>query len=42
MQEQNFRPNYNINYRRGQVILVDFGYRIGSELGVRIMLLFWT
>ena len=33
MQEQNFRPNYNINYRRGQVILVDFGYRIGSELG---------
>ena len=28
-----FRPNYNINYRRGQVILVDFGYRIGSELG---------
>lgn len=32
MNEQNFRPNYNINYRRGQVILVDFGYRIGSEL----------
>ena len=33
MQEQSFRPNYNINYRRGQLILVDFGYRIGSELG---------
>lgn len=33
MQEQNFRPNYNINYRRGQVIFVDFGYRIDSELG---------
>ncbi len=33
LNEQSFRPNYNINYRRGQVILVDFGYRIGSELG---------
>lgn len=33
VQEQSFLPNYNINYRRGQLILVDFGYRIGSELG---------
>ena len=33
LNEQSFRPNYNINYQRGQLILVDFGYRIGSELG---------
>lgn len=31
--EDKFNPAYNIKYRRGQVVYVNFGYRIGKELG---------
>ncbi len=31
--EDNFNPRYNITYKRGQIVYVNFGYRIGSELG---------
>lgn len=31
--EKNFVPGQLINYKRGQIVLVNFGYRIGSELG---------
>lgn len=31
--EDTFNPRFNINYQRGQIVYVNFGYRIGSELG---------
>lgn len=31
--EQSFNPKFNIKYKRGQIVYVNFGYRIGSELG---------
>lgn len=31
--EATFKPNMLINYKRGQIVFVNFGYRIGSELG---------
>lgn len=31
--ENAFNPKYNITYKRGQIVYVNFGYRIGSELG---------
>ena len=31
--EATFNPSMNIAYKRGQVVFVNFGYRIGSELG---------
>lgn len=32
-QEDRFNPNQNITYHCGQIVLVNFGYRIGRELG---------
>lgn len=32
-QEHIFNPAFNITYKRGQIIFVNFGFRIGSELG---------
>lgn len=31
--ETTFNPSMNITYKRGQVVFVNFGYRIGAELG---------
>lgn len=31
--EDTFNPRFNIKYQRGQIVYVNFGYRIGSELG---------
>lgn len=31
--EASFNPSFNISYKRGQIVFVNFGYRIGSELG---------
>lgn len=31
--EETFKPNMNITYKRGQIVFVNFGYRIGNELG---------
>lgn len=31
--EDTFNPRFNITYQRGQIVYVNFGYRIGSELG---------
>ena len=31
--ESTFNPHKLINYKRGQIVFVNFGYRIGSELG---------
>ncbi len=31
--EDKFKAGHLINYKRGQIILVNFGYRIGKELG---------
>lgn len=31
--EDRFNPRFNIRYQRGQIVYVNFGYRIGSELG---------
>lgn len=31
--ENAFNPKYNITYKHGQIVYVNFGYRIGSELG---------
>lgn len=31
--EATFNPHKLINYKRGQIVFVNFGYRIGSELG---------
>ncbi|MBE6106790.1 type II toxin-antitoxin system PemK/MazF family toxin [Anaerovibrio lipolyticus] len=31
--EVTFNPSFNITYKRGQIVYVNFGYRIGSELG---------
>lgn len=31
--EETFNPSMNITYKRGQIIFVNFGYRIGNELG---------
>ena len=31
--EHTFNPRFSINYKRGQIVYVNFGYRIGSELG---------
>lgn len=31
--EENFNPKQNIKYIRGQIVLVNFGFRIGKELG---------
>lgn len=31
--EKNFNPARNMKYKRGQIVLVNFGHRIGSELG---------
>ena len=28
-----FNPSYYIAYKRGQIVFVNFGYRVGSELG---------
>lgn len=32
-EEERFNPSYNITYKRGQIVFVNFGYRIGRELG---------
>ena len=32
-QEDTFNPSFNITYKRGQIVFVNFGYKIGSELG---------
>lgn len=32
-EEASFNPSFNISYKRGQIVFVNFGYRIGSELG---------
>ena len=31
--EHTFKPSMNIAYKRGQIVFVNFGYRIGTELG---------
>lgn len=31
--EKTFNPSMNITYKRGQIVFVNFGYRIGTELG---------
>lgn len=31
--EATFRPEMNMNYKRGQIVFVNFGFRIGTELG---------
>lgn len=31
--EATFNPSMNITYKRGQVVFVNFGYRVGTELG---------
>ena len=31
--ESSFKPSLNITYKRGQIIFVNFGFRIGRELG---------
>lgn len=31
--EKSFNPSHNITYKRGQIVFVNFGYRIGTELG---------
>lgn len=31
--EPTFEPNRNITYKRGQIVFVNFGFRIGNELG---------
>ena len=31
--ERDFNPSFNMAYQRGQIVYVNFGYRIGSELG---------
>lgn len=31
--EKNFKPNKLLYYKRGEIVLADFGYNIGSELG---------
>lgn len=31
--EEKFNPHFNIRYQHGQIVYVNFGYRIGSELG---------
>lgn len=31
--ENSFNPKQNITYKRGQIVYVNFGYRIGRELG---------
>lgn len=31
--ESTFNPRFNMKYKRGQIVYVNFGYRIGSELG---------
>lgn len=31
--EKTFKPSQNINYKKGQIVKVHFGYRIGSEIG---------
>lgn len=31
--EKTFRPKQLINYKRGQIVFVNFGFRIGKELG---------
>ena len=31
--ESTFNPNQNITYKRGQIVYVNFGYRIGKEIG---------
>ena len=33
--EKNFNPTKMLRYKRGDIILVNFGFRIGSELGGR-------
>lgn len=32
-EEDRFNPSYNMTYKRGQIVFVNFGYRIGRELG---------
>ncbi len=32
-EENQFNPSYNISYKRGQIVFINFGYRIGRELG---------
>lgn len=31
--EQSFKPKQLINYKRGQIVFVNFGFRVGQELG---------
>lgn len=31
--EENFRPERLLKYKRGSIIKVDFGYRVGKEIG---------
>lgn len=31
--EATFRPEMNMTYKRGQIVFVNFGFRIGNELG---------
>lgn len=31
--EETFKPNQNITYKKGQIVLVNFGFRIGKEIG---------
>lgn len=31
--EATFKPEMNMNYKRGQIVFVNFGFRIGNELG---------
>lgn len=31
--EKYFQPRMNMNYKRGQIVYINFGYRIGSEIG---------
>ena len=31
--EKTFKPSQNINYEKGQIVKVHFGYRIGNEIG---------
>jgi uncharacterized protein YifN (PemK superfamily) len=31
--EATFNPKFNMNYQRGQIVYINFGYRIGSEIG---------
>jgi len=31
--EVTFKPRFNMSYKRGQIVYVNFGYRVGTELG---------